>query len=343
MSVSNERLRKVDRYMNEHPSLNKNAIAEYFNVSPDTIRRYKGYIEDRDIYQEEKEEDTKKQEEELERFIDDLGDKDEVEFWRSFSQYQEAAQKVEPRVPVIEAEVESDHAYLVGWGDWHIENIGSNIERLESDLKCYDDLDDKVSLFLGDGSDNAVNKYPDSSFETLAPPHLSRKLVLMALRGIRGTLVGMISGCHEEHGRQQADFDYIEELSTRWNIDYLGYQGMVNLTVGDVEYKIFATHKGKGYSMYNPFHGGVRFLWEEYPQANISMIGHHHQSGAAVQPIQGKQKAIVAIGTYKTGDKYSRRRNFPQNIQNLQTPVLELDGEKRGYKIYPDIRDIDPT
>lgn len=225
--------------------------------------------------------------------------------------------------------------FLIGWGDLHLDSLHADIPRLRRELELIEALNAGV-VFLGDGTDNPV-KY--QNFDTFLQPKVSRYIFGQIMDRIRKRLLGMIEGCHERHGWEMADVNYIEEYCRTWGIPYIGDRGTLSLHLSSVSYRFGVGHKLRGYSMYNPFHSGIRLLREEFPEANGVMTGHIHQTGIACQVEQGEQKAIMVIGARKMGDRHAERAGFVPTEANKNLPVLELDGERRGYAIYNDIEE----
>ena len=269
-------------------------------------------------------------------------DQDKYELWRSFKEYQKNVRKNRQFKENIKASIKPKNgkAYLIGLGDLHIENIMAYNDKLESDILTLMEREDVGILVPGDLSDNAV-KYMDLSFETLAGPKDARRMAKMVLGLVKDKIIAMSSGCHERHSDEEADYNHIQDLCGRWDIPYLGHKGLVDLQVGQINYQVAVSHKGKGNSMYNDLHSAVRMVREQYSEADIVVTAHIHQAGFLSQVEQGRRRLMVSIGSYKQDDRYSRSRNFLNSQDNLDTPVIQLSADKKKFEVFHDISILD--
>lgn len=325
MPASTERLKQVYEYVNENPSKTIREIANHFDFKrTKTVRDYCQRYERKNITEEE------------ESLIRELSDTGEAEAWEAFLNYSDKIYNLEYREEEVNYEIDNDYAYIVGLGDLHLENFWTHLDKIQRDIETIKKTNNLVVFFAGDATDNPV-KYQDLSFEDLAPPRYSRRFFEIILNVIKNKIGGMISGDHERHGEEKADFDYLQELARRWDLPYLGYRGKINLKVGDVDYKVALTHKAKGHSEYNPFHPLVK-LARKTMEFDIGLIGHRHTSNIAIQSVRGKQRAFLTVGSYKVEDRYSRQRGYSPNEADLQTPVLKVNGKgEKSFEILSDI------
>lgn len=282
-------------------------------------------------------------EDELKEFIG--RNSEEEKLWETFRKLKGLIrdQKQEESISQGEIEPENGVGYLIGLGDLHIENIMSHSDKLEKDLQTIKELPNAKVVLNGDLMDNPV-KYQDLNYETLAPPQEARKLTIIALKLIQEKIMCMVTGDHERHSIEQADFNPLSKLADEWeHIDLLGYHGILNLDVGDQNYKIIITHKGKGQSMYNDAHGGIRMLREVFPEAKLAIIAHNHSPSYISQVEHRERKGVMNVGTYKTQDQYSESRGFVGADANLLTPVIKLSSEREHFEFISDISEIAKT
>ena len=225
--------------------------------------------------------------------------------------------------------------FLVGYGDLHIENLGTDLDRIETELKIMSWIPNLYVVFMGDLTDSSV-KYLNNNFDTYLTPKAAREFGYRIFDALGDKLIVALSGCHEKHGEEVADFDYVEEYCKRNSVPFLNERGLLTLELANNRIlNIAVAHKAQGYSMYNPFHPAIRIVRENYPEADVVITAHQHQSGIAIQNEQGKPRAMMTIGSRKQGDRYATRRGFAPQLPNKNLPVLEiLPG---GFKILNDI------
>lgn len=237
--------------------------------------------------------------------------------------------------PEIHKRINSDRIYLVGYGDLHIENLGTDLERIETELRIMSETPNLYVVFMGDLTDNSV-KYLENNFDTYLTPKAARGFGCRIFDALGDKLICAIKGCHEAHSEEKADYDYVEEYCKNNHISFLNERGILTLELANEHVlNIALAHKAQGYSMYNPFHPAIRLIREHYPEADVVITAHQHQSGIAIQNEQGKPRAMITIGTRKQGDRYATRRGFIPQLPNKNLPVLQII--QGGYKILNDI------
>jgi hypothetical protein len=231
--------------------------------------------------------------------------------------------------------IDYERIFLVGYGDLHIENLGTDLDRIEMELKIMSRIPNLFVVFMGDLTDSSV-KYLNNNFDTYLTPKAAREFGYRIFDALGEKLICALSGCHEKHGEEVADFDYVEEYCKRNDVPFLNERGLLTLELAnDRILNVALAHKAQGYSMYNPFHPAIRIVREKYPDADVVITAHQHQSGIAVQNEQDKARAMMTIGSRKQGDRYATRRGFPPQLPNKNLPVLEVI--PGGYKIMNDI------
>jgi hypothetical protein len=188
-------------------------------------------------------------------------------------------------------------------------------------LALFAEVPNLYMVFLGDGLDNPV-KY--QWFDQTINPKLGRLIFAQMMDRIKPKILAMLSGDHERHGVEKADLDYVEEYARTRRIPFLGQRGRLNLVLKDRVFRIGLSHRGKGQSYYNPFHGLVRLIREEFPDADAVFAGHIHQSACAFQVEQGRQRALLVIGTKKVGDRFAEAYGFSAFEEAKRLPVLKL-------------------
>jgi len=235
----------------------------------------------------------------------------------------------------ITKKIDSDNIYLVGYGDLHIENLGTDLDRIELELKIMASIPNLYVVFMGDLTDSSV-KYLNNNFDTYLTPKAAREFGYRIFDALGSKLICALSGCHEKHSEEVADFDYVEEYCKQNTIPFLNERGSITLELANNrKLEIAVAHKAQGYSMYNPFHPAIRIIREHYPNADVVITAHQHQSGIAIQNEQNISRAMMTIGTRKQGDRYAVRAGFTSQTPNKNLPVLEI--LPKGYKLLNDI------
>lgn len=248
--------------------------------------------------------------------------------------------QIRPVTEDVVIQIPDDPFYLTAFGDFHLESLWADMEKLHRDLEYIRDKPGLYAVFVGDGTDNPI-KHRGSSFDAVCPPSLARKAFVEYIGVIQAKLVGLVTGCHEKFAQEMADYNVIEELSQRLKIPYLGYGGRVVIHAAGTPVVVSAAHKGLGTSYMNDFHPCVRQIRERDQDADVVAVAHNHISGIAIQEIAGKQRVLIRSGAYKVADRFAQHLGFRPLACHLKTPVVKIWAKERRFKILDDISMMD--
>lgn len=104
--------------------------------------------------------------------------------------------------------------------------------------------------------------------------------------------------------------DWYDTFLGDMNCPVLTTGGLVHLQVGEQVYDIAATHKYWGTSKLNPTNACKRYLEHEYPEADIVLLGHTHQSENLQFERGGKDRIGIIGGTLKLYEDYARKHGI---------------------------------
>ena len=96
------------------------------------------------------------------------------------------------------------------------------------------------------------------------------------------------------------------------------------------------THKYWGYSKLNPTNATKRFLEHEYPTADISFLGHTHQSEGLQFERSGIERIGVIGGTYKDEDVWARKKGIGGRSGSPGWVVM-LYPDRKQMQLYKDV------
>ena len=88
---------------------------------------------------------------------------------------------------------------------------------------------------------------------------------------------------------------------------YFSGIGHMDLHVGSQVYKIAATHFFRGRSMYNPVHGGSRYMREMACDRDLTMAGDSHVPGMLKYNEGGNTRVALNCGSIQTNSSYAKR------------------------------------
>jgi len=133
----------------------------------------------------------------------------------------------------------SDVFKIIPIGDSHIGNIGFYRERLIEDVKRIAEDDNAYTVLMGDICESitiADKRFDprsiDKRYHVTDLSHLIRRQLEDAvdyLAPLKGKVLGVLAGNHEEKIRLTAYYDVSLELARELNAPYLGYDGFIRL------------------------------------------------------------------------------------------------------------------
>lgn len=197
--------------------------------------------------------------------------------------------------------------------DTHYGSVVSDTELMNQHLKIVEDTPNFFMVHNGDHVDNfnATGKWASGMMEDPLPPQLiSRAWTEKLLKLDQLGKIGVLSfGNHDDFG-QKAGQDWYESFLGKFNCPVFTSGGLEHILVGSQHYELAMSHRYWGTSKLNPTNATKRFLEHEYPTADISFLGHTHQSEGLQFERGGIQRVGVIGGTYKDKDNFARKNGI---------------------------------
>jgi len=137
--------------------------------------------------------------------------------------------------------------------------------------------------------------------------------------------------CHEGWSKKRAGWQVYRELFGDTDIPLLLNGGYLDIQVGQETYRTAHFHKLKYWSSLNKTHGGLRAL-DRFADAEIVFTSHYHFAATGqttmYNPPFNKDVAVIASGTCKTHDKWSRDKFGTEGEKGGQAIILWADKHK---------------
>lgn len=125
----------------------------------------------------------------------------------------------------------------------------------------------------------------------------------------KGKIGFMVFGNHTDWS-YTGGIDWYDTFLGNIRCPILTTGGMIHLKIGEQNYDIAATHKYWGTSKLNPTNAVKRYLDFEYPNADIILLGHTHQSENLQFEKGGKDRIGIIGGTMKQYEDYARKHGI---------------------------------
>lgn len=193
--------------------------------------------------------------------------------------------------------------------DIHYGSIGTDYDLLLKHLSILENTPNFYVIFNGDEIDNfnVMLKSASGVYEDPISPQRQTQVWIEKMKqlGISGKIAVLSWGNHNNMV-SPAGYDWLESFARNVNTSIFTSGGLLHLLHGNEHYTIALTHYYWGSSKINPTNMGKRFWEHEYPEAEVLLLGHHHQSEMLHWERGGKERLISIGGTYKKDDRWAR-------------------------------------
>ena len=176
---------------------------------------------------------------------------------------------------------------------------------------------DTPNFYLAHKGDHTYNfnvtlgKTADGVFENPLPPQVTSRAWAEKLKGLddQNKIAVLGFGNHNDFA-QSAGQDWYDTFLGQFKCPIFTSGGLLHILEGGEHYEMAMTHRYWGTSKLNPTNATKRFLEHEYPTADISFLGHTHQSEGLQFERGGIKRVGVIAGTYKDTDNWARKQGI---------------------------------
>lgn len=225
--------------------------------------------------------------------------------------YKEVEIEIDTKLPIM----------IIGVADTH---LGARHVYYRRMFKTCEDIK-KPQIFCtlnGDFADNYnTSAYKSGQIEQTIKIQKQKALVETIVKELSPHSLGIINGCHDEWSYLNDGFDFAQFLSSKSNSYFMGHKGIINLKVGDIEYKIFICHNTYRNSTLNPGHG-LGSVAKEGIDFDLGISAHTHQPHAEYRVIRGELKVLNICGAFKGIDRHGSKSGFPPLLQCTPGTIL---------------------
>ena len=217
-------------------------------------------------------------------------------------------------------------------GDQHIGNAGTDVRRIFDEQETILQTPGAFAWQMGDVVDNMiVGKLKQQNMKPSAPVWESWQLAQEYMSRWEDRMVAFVGGNHGAWTMQQTQIDYRRDICPD-GVLYDGDDIRADVTVGSAQYEIWARHKWRGSSIYNPTHGMERAMRFQDPDPDIYVGAHTHEGSMYREVVhEGRRKAAIQLGTYKIHDDYAREQGYPGGDGSTACAlILHDDGSMHG-------------
>lgn len=221
--------------------------------------------------------------------------------------------------------------------DQHISGGGAvDLHRMEADARLIAKTPGLYALLGGDGVDNHI-KHRSGMVSRSGRVKDDWRRFDHYLGFFGDSILGMVSGNHDDWTRDFTDVDQVQALAQKHRIHYAPDELLLSVQVPGQTYAVKIRHQYRFNSQFNLLHV-VKRLWEMGQDPfDIGIVCHHHEVGLELFTKQGRDVWGARPGAYILGSSYTRR--FGYNIARPACPTFVLWPHERRIVGFKDVRD----
>ncbi len=218
----------------------------------------------------------------------------------------EATWYIQPQYPTLPVAIL--HATDIHYGSTKVD-----YDLLDEHLSIVENTPNFYMVTNGDHVDNfnVTGKWASAVYENPIPPQLQTMAFIEKFRQLDMTgKVGVMSFGNHDNFIDPSGYDWFNSFARGLNAPVFTSGGYLHVVIGNEYYGIALTHQYWGNSKLNPTNMAKRFWEHEYPQADIVLLGHTHQSELLFWERGGKERLASIGGTYKSEDMWARKHGL---------------------------------
>ncbi|MGI5892809.1 MAG: hypothetical protein ACOX7H_08825 [Bacillota bacterium] len=297
--------RKLSHYF---PDLDEKQVWEKVRTA---LRRSKRYETKGKITFEDKKEPT----------IEDID-----EYYNQLKRMNKVIMQLESKQTVANISIDDTKPIgLAFWGDWHLGAKGVDYEQHDIDTELIAKTDGLYVIGMGDYKDNAnAFVHPASTYEDIATTDMQDKIVQRIFDRTADKHIVTIRGCHDDWDKRNSNKDFVQSLCDITGAVNLWHGGIINLTVGQEEYRIGARHKYKNESGLNTTNTQRNFI-NEFGHCDIVAVAHKHFAELQHTRRMGEETIYLRSGTYKQYDEFGQKLAGYEGAYGVPVVILMPD------------------
>lgn len=217
--------------------------------------------------------------------------------------------------------------------DWHMGGQGIDYKGLDRDVDLINACPWLYAFVGGDVCENWVLDWMTEA-QKMQSANVQQQWAVFryVLERILPSVICVGDGNHPAWTRRVAGIDPTWQSVKDLPAVYTKEGGLLNLTIGEITYRIYRKHRPRFWSSYNPGHA-VQQMWRFGEcDFDIGVVEHHHVPNIGTFLAHNERKVWVRTGTYQVYSEYARSRGFYG--AGPETPVVIFwPNEKRYHPI----------
>jgi len=224
------------------------------------------------------------------------------------------------------------YAMMVAFSDAHILSYTTDHDLVK---KVVDTVINTPNTCLGDCGDTFNNGiWGGLGYEDVFPPYMQAFTVEDMMREVGKKWAFTVLGNHTEWMFNAAGQKPEQIFARHLEGPVFAGMGVLHFQAGEQRYDIAAAHTYWGKSKKNIFNCCVNLRQNEYPEADVFIIGHEHVLGWMTEFVNGETKVYVRPGTAKTKDRYARIHGIARRGQPMGAAII-FGTKERSIEVKP--------
>ena len=203
---------------------------------------------------------------------------------------------------------------LALFSDLHIGNNKADYKALISDTKLVKSCPYCWAVAAGDYSENWIGKLGWIAREQAMTLDTEHALVKWWFDELKGSLVAVCSGNHDNRSIITAGIDYIRMILGDAVLLYDQDQILFTLKTKARDVVVKIRHRDQYRSILNPYHGAYRDIERGDAAWDLYISGHDHKATMYSDYVHhDSMKLICRLGTYKMDDRFGKFLGFAKS------------------------------
>lgn len=200
------------------------------------------------------------------------------------------------------------------------------------------------TVLVGDYIDNFTKYSPGSAvYDQVIPPAEQKQTIEKVVKFLgKDKILGIIQGCHDEWSYRNDTFELGRYLAEHIDVPYLGFDGILELKVGENKYTVYVAHRDRYFTKYNLCHG-LKRTWREEHDFDLGVSAHRHRADYEEVVEKGRTYKCLKLSGYKDRDRFLRQKKKEKFVYVDQFIVLLAEKVKtidKGILYFTDREDV---
>ena len=226
----------------------------------------------------------------------------------------------------VKIKIDTDEPVAIVFSsDWHLGHPGVDYTKFDNDINSI--LNEKnVYMYLGGDSIENMISSKILCVQRQIDVSLQHEFMYKVLKKMESKILAFGTGNHTLWTEAQAKIDSMRELASKLNLVYTRDGGLLNLTVGKIEYNILRRHQFRMNSSANLTHCIKQMLRLENDDFDVGVIEHGHVPAMEEFYYKGHKRSALKCGSYKIlWDEYAQGKGFTGVMALNPTIILFPD------------------